>query len=312
LLKLGIVAKSSIPTKWRHDQRPPPIALTLRGEFLAPLTDADEARLTLLCRSIPGDAYTHMTNDRQRWQTVDQAIMAEFEANYSPGRAIRLRETAASNGIPSLELFEAFDRRWGRAVSLLATAYYDALYIVPVAGSPWRVIFDALRNPIQFVGRRFVISAQRKERGKHLLNRLIRQRLMATILPNATSILSVGTSPSIQRVSLYHPRCQAMAAADPRFSLDHENAYDPAPMPCDILRSMNLTSLHPREDPRPTLAAMCRPLEDGGLWILGSRANGPSPAAGTIFRRRGPRFVALRDIEGGYELREAVMNLELA
>src|SRR5262249_36957393 len=96
-----------------------------------------------------------------------------------------------------------------------------------------------------------------------------------------------------------------------RFSLDHENAFSPIHAPCEVLRAMNLSNMVSKADPKQALAAMCRPLVDKGLWILGDKADGASTMSITIFQRRGSHVTSLRDIESPFRLKEAILSLEL-
>jgi hypothetical protein len=315
VFRYGIVSRDQIASETPRRLAMPGIALTLLADFREPLSDNDEAQLATIYNDLGAGPFNSKRTFPHRCRIVDEAIEIEIEKTYKRGRPIHIHEMAASNAITSLELFERLNRRFGEAVSVRATDFFDAIFVVSVPQGWWRVVFDAEGQPLQFVGKRMVISARQKERRRYPINRAIRKILMMTVLPKAATILSEskGTvNDSVQRIELFHPRCLAMARSDNRFSLGRENIFEPGPPVWDILRIMNLTRSMPLDRAKLALANAGGRIVDGGLLVLGDSPDDGIDLATTIFQRQAQRLVAIRDVAGGYEKKRAVLDMDLS
>jgi len=290
------VSKGDIPLK-ADGERHSDIALTLIKAFTAPLSQSDEARLSVLCRSLPDETGSGMITYPGRFARLDDVIEREIEGNFG-ARPVRIREMAASNAITSLELFERLKGREG-GISVYATDFFDAVIVVPVAG--WVVVFDAERRPIQFVGKRLVIPANGGIRRRYWFNRLLRKWLVARVLPKAVEGAQLLSS---QWMSLFHPRCLAMAQSDSHFKLGRESILSPDDAACDVLRVMNLRPLD--------LTAACKLIADKGLLIVGNCFKPSDPLDATVFRRRADCFEVLRDLGAGFPGKQTILEMRLA
>jgi hypothetical protein len=287
----------------------PELAFTLLADFTAPVApgEEDEALFRLYLHAIGGTVPKRTW--RGRHSRFDELLVEEIEARFPADAALRVHDMAASNAITSLELFHRLSHR--ERLGFLATDISDAIHVVSPAAGGWRVVFDADKKPLQFIGRRMVLPADRPERKRYLVNRAIRQVLLATVLPRARRLLAAGQGSSIP---LFHPECVALARADARFRLGRDDVLRPRPGRYDVIRIMGLLGFR-RFTPEAISAAVqavSRQLAPGGLLAIGgncSRQGGPFN--GTIYRRDGDRLRALRDLDGGDFRKGLILGIAL-
>jgi hypothetical protein len=299
MFRFGIVSKDRIPDPLSISHSA--IAITLVSEFKAPLTERDEDCLTAIYGAMMVGPRMWMTTYPHRFAALDDAIAAVLQQRYDQGRPIRVRDMAASNAVTSLELHHHLTSQFGDRVSTRATDYLDALYVVMMPGSRWEIVCDVTGRPRQFIRGRIVLSGEREPR-RYPLNWAL-QKIVAAALPGRLGLQRA------QRIELFHPCCLAAALNDHRFTLGHEDAFSPDQVPCDVMRVMNFTHQMPQANAQRWLTPVCRLVSDGGLLVLGDCPKRDSPMDATIFERQGSQFAPLRDIEGGYQLRQAVVAL---
>ena len=305
MLRFGIVTKSEIPTERIGDVMPA-VALTLLPQFKVPLSQKEEAQLAYIFASLDATPVSRMKTFPDRYRELDGLIAARIAG----GKPIRVHDMAASNAITSLELFERLTGQFGDGVSLLASDYFDRLHAVRLSRSGWTTVFGAHGHPLQFVGRRMVISAAR-ERKRYPVNQWLRRSLTRSELPRAAEHLKANGG-EIERISLFHPRCLETARRNSQFKLGQDDACNPRHEPVDVLRIMNLPEIESPEAIKDWLQKAGRNVIDGGLLVLGNARDGHRQIAATVFRRQGQRFAALADLLGGFTRRQAVVELLLA
>jgi hypothetical protein len=302
MFRLGVISKDRIPEAVVPPG--PAVALTLLDEFKTPMSDADEARLAVIYEMIvEGALFSPMRTFSNRFRSLDRAIADAIEASFRPEQPILVHDMAASNAITSLELFEYLTQRVGNRVSLRATDYFDALYVVTIPNTRWKVILDAVGEPLQFIRGRLILG--RREPRRFVINWLLQIILTPRLSRQARRW------PPTHRIGLFHPRCVALAGAARGFTLARENAVNPETTSCDVLRIMNLSLRFPLDQSRPWFGPAFRTVMDGGLLVVGDEALKESPLAATIFQHCRDRFLAIRDFAGGYVHRQAVLDLNL-
>ena len=305
MLRFGIVTKNEIPTERAGDVMPA-VALTLLPQFKAPLSEKEEAQLAYIFASLDATPVGQMKTFPDRYRELDGLIAARIAGD----KPIRVHDMAASNAITSLELFERLTGRFGDRVSVLASDYFDRLHAVRLRRAGWTTVFAAHGHPLQFVGRRMVISVAR-ERKRYPVNQWLRKALMRSELPRAAEHLKANGG-EIERISLFHPRCLETARRNSQFKLGQDDAYNPRHEPVDVLRIMNLPEIEAPETVNDWLQKIGRNVNDGGLLVLGNARDGHRQIAVTIFRRQGQHFTALADLLSGFTRRHAVVELLLA
>jgi hypothetical protein len=311
MISYGIVSLDQIPVLPDWSRQRVPVALTLLAEINARYRAEDEYALALIYRLMRGGEHNHMRTFPQRYRALDQVIALVIDRVFAPDRPVRVHEMAASNAITSLELFEQLKHR--RNLSFLASDYFDRLHVVSVPGSRWRVVFDAECQPLQFIGRRMVIAADREESAAHPINRSMQRRLTAVLAPIAARVLAEAGPDDgrIEQISLFHPRCLALARSDPRFTLGRVSVFEPEATSYDVIRIMGMVRKAPIERVQRVFTAVAPRLASGGLLIAGFNREPRDllHVPTTIFQRQGRRFVAIRDFVGGYEYKQVILDI---
>jgi len=190
-----------------------------------------------------------------RFAELDALLVAELDRRFAAGRPIRMHDMAASSGITSLELYELVKARG--PVSLRVSDYYDAIHVLD--GGVVGFVFDADFEPLQMVIGGAAISAQRG----------LLRGVLAPLWPSA-----LRRRGEARRVSLFHPRAEALAAIDPSFVLARDDFHSPSPGPFEVVRLANALwpSMHPDEITAVLRAALATLTEDGVL-VLGRAGN---------------------------------------
>ncbi len=295
------------------------LAATTLEAMPARPSDAQEALIADIHDSLRGGSQHSRYTQRHRLAALDRRlgeILAEREAR----QRIRIHDMAASNAITSLELFEHLRDR--ETVLLKASDYYDQLHVVNV-GDRWRVAFDVDLKPIQYIGRRMMVCARRPDPDAPTVDTIVKPALQAVLLPPALAEVQRaldGTrahpvqTDQYQQVSLFHPRCRSEAASDPRFELQRDDLFNPAPFRYDVVRVANALSTDFMSEARilAGVRAVAETIVEGGLLVLGrNAAGGDGPARGTIFVLNRDRLIPLADVSEGYQHKEAVRQLAL-
>ena len=237
MIRFGYVSRDQLPERLQPSGRLPELSFAMLAEFDDKLSARDEVAIEIISR-----LDTSRTTYVRRHASLDDVIEEEIERNFKPTDAVRIHDAAVSNAITSVNLFEKVKSRSN--IALHASDHIVELLAVTIPGSRWRVVFDAKKRPLQFVGRRMVLPAsnRRPPRG-YPINRLIRQILRLTDLPQARRHLErAETSPSdnIERIGTFHPRAVALARRDSRFSLGWADMNVPLAGPFEIVRAMNV------------------------------------------------------------------------
>ena len=308
MFRFGIVSRDQLPETLPPSGPLPELSFTLLAEFDDKLSQRDEAAIEIICQ-----LDRSRTTFRQRHSSLDDVILEEIEKNFPSAVAIRIHDAAVSNAITSVGLFEKVQSR--RNITLHATDQIIELFAVTIPGSRWRVIFDSKKRPLQFVGSRMVLAASRREPWRYPINRLIRQILRLTVLPEAQrrlALAEVSPSDNIERIGTFHPRAVALSRRDHRFSLGWADMSVPLAGPFEIVRAMNVFFSATPKQVEDAIQGLCAPLVDGGLLVIGRReAAVNSDAMTTIFKRQGQKLIPLRDVVGGARIRELALGLRL-
>jgi hypothetical protein len=305
-----ILSLEQVPRDGMWPSPLPPVALTLLGEINERNSARDEQVLMVIYQTLRAGEHHSMRTFPERYRAVDGTIADVVDATFAAGRPVSVHEMGASNAITSLELFERLRHRAGLAFR--ATDFFDALHVVGLPRSRWRVVFDADGRPLQFVGRRLVLAADRDAPEDPPPDRSIRRKLMAAVAPRAAQIMREAAPGDlrVERIRLFHPRCLETERLDSRFVLGRDDIFDPAAGLYDVLRVMGVERKFSPDRVAQMLRAVGAHVADGGLLVLGfNRDYNDARVPTTIFQRHGRRFAAVRDIAGGYEYKPVLLNL---
>lgn len=177
--RFGITRTSELSVEALQGAKRRP-AYTLVGALAGRASAEDELLLDLLYgygRLDGGTAWK--TTWPHRFAEFDEQLAATITDHFPPGRLVRVHDMGASNAVTSVELFHRLAAR-RRQLRLRASDLFNKVDVVSLPGSRWRVVFDARGKPIQFVGRRFVLSPGAESR-RLLVNRMLAAYLRRTL-----------------------------------------------------------------------------------------------------------------------------------
>jgi hypothetical protein len=250
---------------------------------------------------------------RDRFPELNEMLAVEIRNAFPPDHIVHVHDIAVSSAISSMELFHRLSET--ASVHVHASDFFDTLYLVSPPQSRWQVVFNRALAPVQFVVPGLAISGRRLPRDGIAKN-FLRWWLVAHELPRAFEILAsalygpVGGEADearryVKGISMFDPRCRALARVDSRFTLGREDLFALSSGPYHVIRVMNaLSPSLPDSQLYKVLLAIHRALHDGGLLVIGS--GGEEQTRATIFRRSTNGFIAIKDMNSGSILRSRI------
>lgn len=314
MYKHGVLARSQIPHDLSMEMScVPELAFTLLGEIELPLSAADEVAIEMICDAMAtGHGLVHRRRTfARRYDRINTAIVEAVARHLPEAIPLHVYDVAVSNGISSVEFFEALDKRFNP--EFYGMDYLDSIRVVAVQGG-WRVIFDNSGRPLQALGHGFVIPLATRVGWRYPVNRVLRAWLKRRAVPRATTVLA-KSQPNADEVvyhDAFHPRARAVANRDPRFRLGFGDMYEAIPNRFDLIRAMSVFSNLDAARVLRATTAMCHSLKEGGLFVVGrNRGRHSDEIPTTIFRRDGGSLLPVVDLMGGAEQRQIISEISL-
>lgn len=248
----------------------------------------------------------YRTTFRERFRDFDPWVNQVLAAQFPAPKELRVEDWAASACLTSAEWAESLQPLFPR---LQFTASDLLLFLVDVEelDSGRAFVAEPGGKPLQFVDPPFVIRMEPPEPWGLPLNRLLYRRALqrwkaaSQMWPLPESWLADPFSNQvltragyrIRKLSLIHPRALALAASAPdQFSAREHSIFEPAPVPCHVIRSMNILNLayFPSEQLAQGVRSVASSLIDGGMWIVGRTVQDQPPVHhATMYRKTGAR-----------------------
>jgi hypothetical protein len=307
VLKLGILEKKSfiagpsagLFARLRHRVSRSRVSLRLLDVPLHPSKEDVEIfeRLMPFIRLSGG---TYRSTYRQRFCNLDPLVNALLMENFSSSLELRVEDLAASTCLTSREwaisLLPLFPRLRFGASDLL-------LFLVEVERVNSSEVFVSEPNghPLQYIRPPFVIPMDEREPWSLPLNRLLyahawrRWRIIERYgaVPDSwvDSICDETLSRDnyrFRKLSLIHPDALDLTRQDARFVIRRQSVFERLPVPCHVIRSMNIFNRAYFSEGQLEQGArsVIDSLLAGGFWILGRTTEEQPPAHEvTIFRK---------------------------
>ena len=272
-------------------------------------TPPDEQLLDRLYSSLAAGAGICKITRRGRFEDFDEKIVSSARQEFPQTTELVIHDMGASSAITSLELYLRFAQE--RGVRFVASDYFDRLSLVSLPQSRWTVTFDSQDRPIQTTGTSTIYGTKLYS-WRYAFLRLVQHWVNWRVIPAAQGILRDGPPHAIRRVSLFHPEAVVRSRQDSQFQLIRHNIFNPNPVPCDIVRAMNvMTPKHfTREQTQTAIRASIHHLQEGGWLILGrSIDEEDGRLRASVFELRDESLVPLWHENEGYEWPELVAEL---
>jgi hypothetical protein len=122
--------------------------------------------------------------------------------------------------------------------------------------------------------------------------------------------------PGVYRLGLAHPEAVRLRETDDRFRIQERSIFEPLPVPCNVIRTINILNRTYFDEPQLGLAIrnVWQSLAPGGIWIVGKtdENTGIQVTRATVYQRAGERWEELLSINGGTEIADIVQQLSFA
>lgn len=315
--KTGVVAKAQFRAGEKR-----PIAFTLLGDLEESFEPGDEPLLEAIYERVVVGGHVYKTTKAGRFSELDTKFIDEVQKRFAGTQPVRIHDLGASSGVTSLDLLGAFQGRVD--VELHASDLYDHIDFVTCSGSDWTVVFDNAGRPLQFVGRRFVLSAVKGEPKRVPLNYFMERRLRRSLLPQAQDLLETArfepgqlsfesAGGRVRRLQLVHPHVARALREQERFTFGRHDVFEPSETRYHVVRALNILNpgYFPPEQILVALRAIAAGMEIGGLLLVGRTAEEDGRTRATAFVRGESRFDPIWDHRDGAENRDLVAGAEL-
>jgi hypothetical protein len=249
---------------------------------------------------------TFRTSFRNRFQDVDAASVGLLKRFFPVESAIRAEDRAASHGLTSCEwakrLLPVFP-----AAEIEGSDRLLQLLELSVDGGEM-FITESDGTPLQYIKPPFVLSLHHPESWRNPLRRWAavwaRKRFDGLGLAAAWFEQSQGAGYRVRTIPYIHPEAAALAKSEPRFTFRHRSVFDRTPIPCHVLRTMNIfnRAYFASERLEEGYRAIFDSLQPGGIWIVGRTLEEDLTNHATFFRKAGNGWEVLDRIGGGWDL----------
>lgn len=250
-----------------------PFSIQILRELEQGYTREDDSLLDRVYQSLAAGTNVFKITRRGRFTDFDTQLKAAVKTKFPQTVELTIHDMGVSNAITSLELYNTF--RVDRTVRLVASDYFDQLTLVDVTHPPWfpihwTVAFDSQKTPIQTTGLNATFGNWPYP-WRFALSRLIQAWVKRNVAPRAQHLLDKNELEHIEQVSLFHPEAIQLTQKDSQFQLLRHNVFTPNPVPCHIVRAMNvLTPKHfTHQQTAEAISASTHNLAEGGWLILG-------------------------------------------
>jgi hypothetical protein len=226
---------------------------------------------------------------------------------------IRVEDRAASHGLTSCEwakrllpVFPAAEVEGSDLLLQLLELSVDGgeMFITEVDGTP-----------LQYIKPPFVLSLHHPESWRNPLRRWAaaraKKRFGALRLPDAWVEHTRGPGYRVRPIPYIHPEAAALARSDARFTFRYRSVFDRTPIPCHVLRTMNIfnQAYFSAERLGEGYRAIFDSLQPGGIWIAGRTLEEDLTNHVTFLRKAGNGWEVLDRIGGGWELEAMALGL---
>jgi len=254
---------------------------------------------------------TFRTTFRHRFQDVDTVVLKWMEKVYPSNAPLAIEDRAVSHALTSWEWAE-------RLLAIFPQARFEAsdilLELIELSCGNEAFVVEPNGRPIQYVRPPFVVSLQHQEPRRYPLNRLVaaraKKRFANLALPVGWMEQAQSGAWKIRRIPYIHPHARELSRRNPNFQVRLRSVFEISPVPCDVLRTMNIfnRSYFSDQELRNGFGAVHRSLAPGGLWMIGRTLEEDFSNHATLFRRQDQGWEVLERIGGGSEMEEFALR----
>jgi hypothetical protein len=288
-----------------------------------PPSPEDVQRFEDIMRHVHLAQGVYRTTAGLRFQTLDAFLNPILQTHFGAVKPLLVEDWAASACITSVEWFESF-KTFFPDVSLTASDLH--LYLVEIllpAGDSY--IVESTGEPLQYIKPPFVIPLNRRESALLTVNRYLqtRARQQFETLKSRGVLQSLAQQhedewthgeTAFHKISLIHPRAQALALSNPAFKVESHSVFTAHPDSCHVLRSMNIFNLSYFDKDRlmDGVRAVWKSVRQNGVWMVGrtiQERDGQTPAVhhASVFEKLPTGFRLMQQHGGPSEIEDLAL-----
>lgn len=248
---------------------------------------------------------------RARFPDFDREVAQQVRQTFSGRANVSVHDMAVSDARTACDFFDALRQCVSGELEFFASDFCIRVFALECRGERTIVVVDDENRPLQLVRGPFVLPVPKQE-GKYFpVNRVLRARLLQTVVPRILA-LATRKDPSISRreIPLVCSRARDYTTRSPGFQIGSYDIMQPAPRRYELVRAMNVLNRRYFADPllRVAVDHVANSLAEGGLFVTGSNEDAGSGVAGSIFRKEGGRFVAVSHAGAGSPIRDLIVS----
>ena len=261
----------------------------------------------------------YRTTFHRRFADLDRFVNDLLLERVPSTAALNIQDWAASDCLTSSEwaasLFPLFPNARLEASDL-------TLFLVEVNNGGDTLIMERDGQPLQYVGKSFLVNMNRPEQrprvltgmmlahARSVISKLNSHAIPAEWLDSDSDSLTLPPC-MVRKLPMIHPEAALFRARNSRFSISRHSVFEPLSQPADVIRSMNIYNLTYFDTPQLAagVKAVWSSLKPGGLWIVGRtwRENPPAHNV-SIFERMDAGFELVRQYGDGSEIDPIILG----
>jgi hypothetical protein len=256
---------------------------------------------------------TFRTTFRNRFADVDAACLRLMQQFFPAESRLRVEDRAVSHGLTSCEwakrLFPVFPAAEIEASDLLL----QLLELSVDSGETFITEIDG--TPLQSIKPPFVVSLYHHESWRNPVrcwaSAQARRRFKRLALPSGWPQSLQGKGYRVRPIPFIHPEAAALMRSDARFTFRRRSVFEQTPVPCNVLRTMNIfnRAYFSTERLEEGYRAIFNSLQPGGIWIVGRTLEEDLTNHATFFRRKENSLEILDRIGNGWEMADMAVGL---
>lgn len=308
---------------WLGHSRLPAYTLLRYGD------PADESGIRCFEKVITGvrlGSGVYRTTYRGRFAGLNEFVEPLIRHCFTPEQALSAHDWAVSDGLISMEWATSLHQVF---TNLTFTAS-DYLFQLIEASDNQREIYvlEPSGAVVQYINPPFVLPMAHDESRLYVLNRWLKHwakrklrgvtSAMRSIAPDMwTGAMSLSRGKwTFRPLSLIHPEVQTFARENAWFSLRQHDALTRWPIPCHVLRTMNLYNrgYFPEQQLMRGVRAAIDSVVVGGLWIVGrtQETDRKGEHDATVFRKHLTCMEVIERLGRGSEIEDLVFTVQAA
>jgi hypothetical protein len=256
------------------------------------------------------------TTFADRFRDLDQIAMRWIAKSYGADTALHVQDRAASHALTSYEWAVKLLEQYPEATFEASDKMFWLVRLSINGGGTY--VIEPGGELLQYIRPPFVVSLQRREPWRFLVNRAIaaraRRRFQRLSLPRDWMETAAGTGYQVGRIPFVHPRALRFSRENPSFRLQVRSVFERTPDCCHVLRTMNIfnPAYFSQEQLSDGILAAFHSLKTGGIWIVGRTLEKDFSNHASFLQKQRSGWRVLERLGKGSEIESLALRVSVA